>query len=167
MQRSAIGIGMVFGMMAAGLVHAEQTLESVENEVAALWTKIDAFSAKTTTDATVPMGPMNMKSHATGTLECLKQGNNQFRLECLTRSTRSFLCPGLCGVTEQKVLSVFDGKELFNEMEMMGKRQAFKMSRESATNRCQRQVHVRVASGKRRSRVAARCNRGWQGGICD
>jgi outer membrane lipoprotein-sorting protein len=132
MRRSIVGIGIVFGMMAAGLVHAEQTLESVENEVEALWAKIDAFSAKMTSDTTVAMGLTSMKSHATGTLECLKQGDVAlFRLEMLNKIDTGI---PLVGAVEQKALSVFDGKNLYNEMEAIGIHKAFRTSGAAAAD---------------------------------
>ncbi len=134
MTRNVRTIFFGFAMVAATIAHAEPTLESVENEVEALWAKINGFSAQTTTDAKVPMGPMNMTSHATGTLQCLKQGDvTLFRLDMINKLDTGIPLPGkLAGIAEQKVLSVFDGKVLYNEMEAMGKKQAFKMSNESA-----------------------------------
>ncbi|NUM54892.1 MAG: hypothetical protein HUU46_14695 [Candidatus Hydrogenedentes bacterium] len=118
-----------FSLLAA-LTQAEQTLESVESEVETLWTKISAFSAKVTTDTNVPMGPLTVSSHATGTLECLKKEDaTLFRLDMVNKLDTGI---PLAGPMEQKMLSVYDGKEIINEMEMMGRRQAFRMPPETA-----------------------------------
>ena len=116
------------------LAHAEQTIASVEAEVEAKWAQISGFTAKTTTDAAVPAGPMTMKSRATGTLECLKQGDKTlFRLDMVNKIDMGVPLPGaLASATEQKVLSVFDGESLYNEMEMLGQRHVFKMTGDTA-----------------------------------
>jgi len=118
----------------ACLAQAEQTIASVEAEVEAKWAQITGFTAKPTTDAAVPAGPMTMKSRATGTLECLKQGEKTlFRLDMVNKIDMGIPLPGaLAGAAEQKVLSVFDGKNLYNEMEALGQRHVFKMTGDSA-----------------------------------
>ena len=130
MTRRVKFLGMAIALIAAGAVQAEQTLESVENDVEALWAKINAFSAKVTSDTNVAMGPLSVKSRATGTLECLKQGDvSLFRLDLVNKMDTGI---PLAGAMEQKMLSVYDGKEMISEMEMMGKRQAIRMPSDSA-----------------------------------
>lgn len=107
----------------AGLpAFSEQTLETVEKEVDALWSKINSFTANITTDAAVPMGPLEMKTRAAGTVECLKQGDKSlFRLDIINKIS------GLPVGGEQKVLSVFDGQHVYSQVDMMGMTQAVKM----------------------------------------
>lgn len=124
----------LFALAISATAPAEQTIASVEAEVEAKWAQINGFTAKTTTDAAVPAGPMTMKSHAIGTLECLKQGEKTlFRLDMVNKIDMGIPLPGaLAGATEQKVLSVFDGQNLYNEMEALGQRHVFKMIGDSA-----------------------------------
>lgn len=127
MRRPWLVIGMF--LLSTSAV-AEQTLESVESEVEALWAKINAFSAKLTSDTSVSLGPMTMKSHATGTLECLKQGDiSLFRLDMVNMMDTGV---PLLGAIEQKALSVFDGKDVYNQVEMKGVCKAYKMPPGSA-----------------------------------
>lgn len=123
-----------FALAFATVVQAEQTVASVEADVEAKWAQINGFTAKTTTDAAVPAGPMTMKSRATGNLECLKQGEKTlFRLDMVNKIDMGIPLPGaLAGAAEQKVLSVFDGENLYNEMEALGQRHVFKMTGDSA-----------------------------------
>lgn len=130
MHRYKLAFGAVLLAVFAAAAQCEQTLESVENAVEALWAKISAFTAKVTTDTNVPIGPVTVSSRATGTLECLKKdGATLFRLDMVNKLDMGI---PLAGPMEQKMVSVYDGKEIINEMEMMGTRQAFRMPPETA-----------------------------------
>lgn len=125
MRRKSILIAAAL-TLCVGLAHADQTVDSVQKEVEGLWSKIKTFSAKITSDMTMVMGPATMKSHATGTLECERSADvSKFRMDMLNKMDTGI--PG-AGTTEQKMLSVFDGENMFTQMDMMGMTQAFKSS---------------------------------------
>ena len=130
MRRNSVVFGLVLAAAFAGMARAEQTLESVEKEVEGLWSKITSFSATVTSDTTISMGPATMKSHATGTMDCLKAADAaKFRMDMINKMDAGI--PGV-GAMEQKVLSVFDGDNLYSQIEAMGTTQASKMSADSA-----------------------------------
>ncbi len=130
MRRGVFSIGLVLFLACVSAASAEQTLESVEKEVEQMWAKINSFTSNVTSDTTVAIGPATMKSHAVGTLECLKQGDVSFyRLEMLNKIDTGI---PLAGAMEQKMLSVFDGENMYNDMEAMGMRQVFRMSPEES-----------------------------------
>ncbi|HRI87012.1 MAG TPA: hypothetical protein PK869_02040 [Candidatus Hydrogenedentes bacterium] len=109
---------------------AQQTIESVEKEVEQLWAKTNSFTANVTTDTTVAIGPATMKSLATGTMQVLKEGEKSyFKIDMLNKIDTGV---PVAGTLEQKILSVFDGKEMFNEMEAMGMKQVYRMSPEDS-----------------------------------
>ncbi|MBM3290021.1 MAG: hypothetical protein FJY92_07715, partial [Candidatus Hydrogenedentes bacterium] len=126
--RRTMALGIVLGVCAAGAARAEQTLESVENEVEALWSKIGAFTAKITTDTTMSMALASVTAHGTGTIECAKQGDQTlFRLEVVNHTKMPVI-----GTVEQKLLTVYDGKVVINDMETQGMRNAFRMPHDTA-----------------------------------
>ncbi|MDZ4860905.1 MAG: hypothetical protein SGI88_18170 [Candidatus Hydrogenedentes bacterium] len=130
MRRGMSTLAVIGIFSVARIAFAEQTLESVENDVEKMWAKINSFSANVTSDTNVTIGPATMKTHATGTLECLKKGEQSlFRLDMVNKIDTGI---PLAGAMEQKMLSVFDGKAIFNDMEAMGMRQVFRVDPEEA-----------------------------------
>lgn len=128
MQRRLRAACMVAAVCALGAAQAEQTLESVETEVEALWQKVDAFTMNVTTDTNVPVGPLTLTSRATGTMECAKKdGAVLFRLEMVNKTQVPVV-----GAVDQKMLNVFDGTAMFSEMEMPGMHKVFRMPKDAA-----------------------------------
>lgn len=106
--------------LSVGGAHAQEpTLESVETAIDEAWQKVNTFTANMTMDMTVPMGPMSVKSNATGQVEFMRVGEGQrFRMEIVNKLGGNMPIPG--GAMEQKVLSVYNGELIYNEMEVMG-----------------------------------------------
>jgi outer membrane lipoprotein-sorting protein len=106
--------------VSAGVVRAEEpTLESVESAIATAWEKVNTYTANMTMDMTVPMGPLKVTSNATGQVEFMRVENGQrFRMEMVNKLGGNMPIPG--GAMEQKVLSVYNGELIYNEMEAMG-----------------------------------------------
>ena len=125
MRGTMLAAGIMLSMCLSAAAAAGPTLDSVESEVEALWSKIAAFKANVSSDTKVAMGPVTITSHATGALECLKKdGAALFRLEMVNKMDTGI---PLAGAMEQKMISVYDGKETINEMEMLGQKKAFRM----------------------------------------
>ncbi len=97
----------------------EPTLESIEEAVNTSWEKVHAYTAKMAMEASVPKGPVVLKSKGNGTIEILRAGEkNLLRME-VTNNLSSNM-PLMGAGMEQKVLSVFNGEIVYNEIEMMG-----------------------------------------------
>ena len=101
---------------------AGDTLESVEKDIIAKWTKLKSLTAKTT--MAMSMQGMSMKSQ--GTVEFLKKGDKElFRMD-MTMSQ------SMGGQTQETSMStIADGEYVYNVTDMMGQKRAMKQKPDS------------------------------------
>lgn len=99
-----------------------ETVESAEAKIIALWDKVNSYTAALDIESTVAQGGTQMKMRATGTVECIKRAESlMYRTEVVNKMDMG------SRTIEQKMLSVFDGTDLYTEMDMMGKPTVTKM----------------------------------------
>jgi len=106
---------------APGQAWGQETLESVEAKLAALWEDVDAFTADLVMTSDVSKGFIKLTMRGTGKVECLKQdGRLLYRMTIHNLMKLSFK------KMEQEMLTVFDGIDLYSDVQAMGRRMVTK-----------------------------------------
>ncbi|MCL4693848.1 MAG: hypothetical protein KJ060_15215 [Candidatus Hydrogenedentes bacterium] len=108
----------------------QPTIDSVAEEIAAVWEKVNAYTATIAVNGNIPMGPLAVTTTANGTVEYMAiEETPHFRMEIVNKLGGNM--PLLGGGMEQKVLTVFDGEVAYSEMEAMGRKQYSKATPKS------------------------------------
>ena len=106
---------------APGQAWGQETLDSVEARLAALWEDVDAFTADLVMTSDVSKGLIKMTMRGTGKVECLKEdGRLLYRMSIHNAMKLSFK------KMEQEMLMVFDGTDLYSDVQAMGRRMVTK-----------------------------------------
>lgn len=106
-------------LAAAGARAEERTVDSVEAAVVPLWDNVHAFTANVAMEGTIPKGPIMVTSKGAGTVEVLRvDDKTRMRMEILNNLSSNL--PLMGSGMQQKVLTVFNGEIVYNEIEMMG-----------------------------------------------
>ena len=103
-------------------VLAAETLESVEKQIIARWSKLTSLTAKTT----MVMNMQGMSMTSEGTIECMKRGDKELlRMEMTMKQSMG-------GQSKDTAMSVImDGEYVYNMTEMMGHKRAMKQKPDS------------------------------------
>jgi outer membrane lipoprotein-sorting protein len=104
------------------LAEDERTLDSVAEQIEAVWEKVNSYTAAIAINGNIPMGPLAVTTSANGTIEYMSIDETpRFRMEILNKLGSNV--PLLGDGMEQKVLTVFNGEIIYSEMEAMGRKQ--------------------------------------------
>ncbi len=131
MRKLLIASLMALAILAAPARSDDQpTIDSVAEEIAAVWEKVNAYTATIAVNGNIPMGPLAVTTTANGTVEYMAiEETPHFRMEIVNKLGGNM--PLMGGGMEQKVLTVFDGEVAYSEMEAMGRKQYSKATPKS------------------------------------